>query len=268
MAKHEITSEMLHDAAFHKALIDIALEAGAEIMTVYNSDDFGVEAKDDDSPLTKADLAANAVIENGLSNLTPNLPFVSEENVSQRVGLKQEEMYWLVDPLDGTKEFIKRNGDFTVNIALVRGSEPVFGVVFAPARDLTYWGGKSVGAWKRDGSKISQISVCEMPEKPRIVASASHLNDETKKFIDKYPDAELVQAGSSIKICMLADGRADLYPRLAPTCEWDTAAADAILRGAGGMLYQLNDTPLAYSKKEILNPSFIGAGAGTKFENY
>lgn len=259
MANNEISSETLHDAAFHKALIDIALEAGAEIMAVYNSDDFGIETKDDDSPLTKADLAANTVIEKGLSGLTPNLPFVSEENVSQREGLKPEAMYWLVDPLDGTKEFIKRRGDFTVNIALIKGSDPIFGIVFAPARDLTYWGGKGIGAWKFDGLETTEISVCEMQKKPRIVASASHLNEETKNFIDKYPSAELVQAGSSIKICMLADGRADLYPRLAPTCEWDTAAADAVLRGAGGMLFQTDGTPLAYSKSEVLNPSFIGA---------
>lgn len=248
----------LHDTAFHKALVDIALEAGAEIMAIYNSDDFGVETKDDDSPITKADLAANAVIEKGLSSLTPNLPFVSEENVLQRDSLKLGEMYWLVDPLDGTKEFIKRNGDFTVNIALIKGTNPIFGVVHSPTRNLTYWGGKDIGAWKFDGSETTEISVCKMSEKPRIVASASHLNEETKSVIDKYPGAELIQMGSSIKICMLADGQADLYPRLAPTCEWDTAAADAVLRGAGGMLYQTDDTPLAYSKSEILNPNFIG----------
>ena len=259
MTNNEINSETLHDVAFHKALVDIALEAGAEIMTVYNSDDFCIETKDDDSPLTKADLAANAVIEKGLSDLTPKLPFVSEENLSQREGLKPGGMYWLVDPLDGTKEFIKRRGDFTVNIALIKGSDPIFGVVFAPAQGLIYWGGKDIGAWKFDGSVTTEISVCEMQIKPRIVASASHLNEDTKNFIDKYPSAELVHAGSSIKICMLADGRADLYPRLAPTCEWDTAAADAVLRGAGGMLFQIDGAPLIYSKSDVLNPSFIGA---------
>lgn len=267
MTNHEISAEMLHDTAFHKKLVDIAVAAGAEIMNIYNSDDFGIETKDDDSPLTKADLAANAVIENGLSNLTPNLPFVSEENVSQREGLKPGEMYWLVDPLDGTKEFIKRNGDFTVNIALIKGSNPIFGVVFAPARDLTYWGGEGIGSWKFDGSETTAISVSKMPEKPRIVASASHLNEETKNFIDQYPSAEIVQAGSSIKICMIADGRADLYPRLAPTCEWDTAAADAVLRGAGGMLFQTNGSPLAYGKDNILNPSFIGAYKNFQISN-
>lgn len=259
MVNQDICLETLNDTAFHKALVDIALEAGAEIMGVYNSGDFGIETKEDDSPLTKADLAANAVIEKGLSNLTPNLPFVSEENVSQRDSLKSDEMYWLVDPLDGTKEFIKRRGDFTVNIALIKGTAPIFGVVFAPAHELIYWGGKDIGAWKSNGSEITKISVCKMHERPRIVASASHLNEETQDFIEKYRNAELMQVGSSIKICMLADGRADLYPRLAPTCEWDTAAADAVLRGAGGMLFQTNGMPLAYSKAEVLNPSFIGA---------
>lgn len=266
MPHHNITSQTLSDTVFHKALVEIAMAAGDEIMAVYNSDDFGIEIKEDDSPLTKADLAANAVIAIGLSDLTPNLPFVSEENVTQRDGLKPGELYWLVDPLDGTKEFIKRNGDFTVNIALIMGSEPIFGVVFAPVKNLTYWGGKDIGAWRFDGSETTQISVKTMGDNPRIVASVNHLNDATKQFHNRYPSAEIVQVGSSIKICMIADGQADLYPRLSPTCEWDTAAADAILRGAGGMLFQTDGTPLVYSKDDVLNPSFIGAAKSYSWE--
>lgn len=258
-----INQNTLKDEAFQKSLVNIAVAAGAKIMEIYASDDFGIETKDDQSPVTLADLAANAVIEEELAKLTPNTPLISEENVSQRDNIKAGEIYWLIDPLDGTKEFIKRNGDFTVNIALIQNGAPVFGVVYAPARDLTYWGGPGfegtrIGAWKNDGTKTAKITTSEMGGKARIVASASHLNDETQAFIDRYPGAEIVQAGSSIKICMIADGRADLYPRLAPTCEWDTGAADAVLRGAGGMLFQTDGSPLIYGKEDILNPSFIG----------
>lgn len=259
MSYQTIDHDTLCNEDFQKALIKIAEDAGAKIMEIYALDDFGIETKDDESPVTLADLAANAVIEAGLAKLTPITPLISEENVSQRESIKQGEMYWLIDPLDGTKEFIKRNGDFTVNIALIHQGVPIFGIVFAPVRELTYWGGVDIGAWKYDGVETRKISVCEMGEVPRIVASASHLNDETKAFVEKYPNAELVQAGSSIKICMIADGRADLYPRLAPTCEWDTGAADAVLRGAGGMLFQMDGTPLMYGKVEILNPYFVGA---------
>jgi 3'(2'), 5'-bisphosphate nucleotidase len=260
MPYHKIDDDVLKDPVFHKSLIAIAKDAGEKIMEIYNSHDFGIEIKDDDSPLTKADSAANQIIENGIAKLTPSIAIISEENISQLEKINPSDMYWLIDPLDGTKEFIKRNGGFTVNIALIHNGSPVFGVVYAPASGLIYWGGALIGAWKNDGKIREEISVCKTGSKVRIVASASHLNDETKDFIEKYANAELVQVGSSIKICMIADGRADLYPRLAPTCEWDTAAADAVLRGAGGMLFQTCGTPLQYGKKEILNPSFIGRG--------
>lgn len=248
----------LQDTAFHDAVIKIAHDAGAKIMEIYAKDDFGIETKGDQSPVTLADLTANAVIEEELAKLAPEIPLISEENVSQQDSISAGETYWLIDPLDGTKEFIKRKGDFTVNIALIEKGKPIFGVVYAPARALTYWGGLNTGAWMNNGEKTTEIKVAEMGKKARIVASANHLNEETQNFIDQYPGAELVQAGSSIKICMIADGRADLYPRLAPTSEWDTGAADAILRGAGGMLYQTNREPLLYGKEDILNPYFIG----------
>ena len=265
MSSYDVTkASTLEDTAFHDALIKIAHDAGAKIMEIYAKDDFGIETKDDQSPVTLADLAANAVIEEKLAKISPETPLISEENVSQRDSISADETYWLIDPLDGTKEFIKRKGDFTVNIALIHDGIPIFGVVYAPAHDLTYWGGpgiggNEIGAWKDDGSQIVQVTVVEMREKIHIVASESHLNVETQEFIDRYPDAEIVQAGSSIKICMVADGRADLYPRLSPTCEWDTAAADAVLRGAGGMLYQTNGQPLLYGKLDVLNPYFIAA---------
>lgn len=258
-----IDSKILHDQAFHTAVLDIAHDAGAKIMEIYATDDFGIETKEDNSPVTQADLAANAVIEQSLQKLTPKTPLISEENLNQLNLVDQKDLYWLIDPLDGTKEFIKRRGDFTVNIALVFKGVPIFGVVYAPARNLTYWGGpgmssENIGAWKHDGVTKCSIAVSKMVETVRIVASASHLNNDTQAFIDQYPNADIVQAGSSIKICMIAEGSADLYPRLAPTSEWDTAAADAILRGAGGMLFQLDGKPLIYGKDDILNPHFIG----------
>lgn len=266
MSSYDLTkASTLKNIAFHDALIKIAHDAGVKIMEIYAQDDFGLETKNDQSPVTLADLAANAVIEEELAKLAPETPLISEENVSQRDNISADEAYWLIDPLDGTKEFIKRNGDFTVNIALIEKGKPIFGVVYAPARALTYWGGLNIGAWMNDGDKTIDIKVADMGEKARIVASASHLNEETQNFIDQYPGAELVQAGSSIKICMIADGRADLYPRLAPTSEWDTGAADAILRGAGGKLLQTNGEPLLYGKEDILNPHFIGCGKSTSF---
>lgn len=267
--KH-LDNNTLADFAFQQALLTVAYDAGAKIMEIYSKDDLGIQTKQDDSPVTLADMAANSVIEEQLLKLTPHIPLISEENLSQRDIIGPNDLYWLIDPLDGTKEFIKRKGDFTVNIALISAQVPVFGVVHAPARNLTYWGGvgfegEGLGAWKSDGGADSKISVSEMSDKPRIVASASHLNEDTQAFIDRYPGADLVQAGSSIKICMIAEGAADLYPRLAPTSEWDTAAADAVLRSAGGMLFQLDGTPLVYGKDDILNPHFIG---GTLFPKH
>lgn len=254
---------VLQSQNFQKALLDIAHDAGAKIMDIYARDDFGIETKSDNSPVTLADLAANAVIERDLQKLTPSIPWISEENLSQSDSIGRGDLYWLIDPLDGTKEFIKRRRDFTVNIALIFDGVPIFGVVYAPARNLSYWGGpglnnKRIGAWKNDGTMKRPITVSKIGETVRIVASASHLNKDTQAFIDQYPGAELIQAGSSIKICMIAEGSADIYPRLAPTSEWDTAAADAILRGSGGMLFQLDGKPLTYGKNDILNPHFIG----------
>lgn len=265
-----LNNSILQDPAFQKALVSISHEAGAQIMEIYTKDNLGIEIKSDNSPVTLADLAANAVIEKRLNELTPTIPLISEENLSQRAQIGKDDLYWLIDPLDGTKEFIKRRRDFTVNIALIFKGVPIFGVVYAPARHLTYWGGVGFdnelhGAWKNDDETDQPIAVSKMGATARIVASASHLNQDTQNFIDQYPGAQLVQAGSSIKICMIAEGAADLYPRMAPTSEWDTAAGDAVLRGAGGMIYQLDGNPLIYGKEDILNPYFICANLDYKF---
>lgn len=221
-----------------------------------------VALKADDSPLTLADLAAHNVIAARLKNLTPDIPMVSEEDAASMVHRQANGMFWLVDPLDGTKEFIARNGEFTVNIALVEDGEVVFGVVVAPALGLVYWGGRNIGAFRvQGGASEEAIRVAEpVADKPsRVVASKSHLNEQTAQFIERLGRHELVQAGSSLKFCRIAEGAADIYPRLGPTCEWDTAAAQAIVEAAGGHVTTLDGAPLQYGKPEVLNPHFIAS---------
>lgn len=243
-------------------VLALAREAGHAIMEIYaQAQPAPVERKADDSPLTQADLAAHHILVDGLRALGPGLPVVSEEDdaLSHRARPTQ---FWLIDPLDGTKEFLARNGEFTVNIALVNGGRPVFGIVFAPALKVTYWGGNEVGAWRESGGRREAIHVAAAPapDAPvRVVASKSHLNDATRDFIDRLGMHELVQAGSSLKFCRVAEGVADLYPRLAPTCEWDTAAAQAVLEAAGGHVFQPDGSALRYGKDEVLNPSFIAS---------
>lgn len=251
--------DILRQAAFQASLLELAQSAGKAILAVRHAADFSVDLKADNSPVTAADLAANAVIEAGLPLLFQDIAIVSEETCD--LSKRAPDTFWLVDPLDGTKEFIAGNGDFTVNIALIERGEPIYGVVDAPAKGVSYWGGPGIGAWRQIGETRSAIGMSE-PMKPiRVVASASHLNAETKTFIEALGDHVLVQAGSSIKICMLADGSADIYPRMGPTSEWDTAAADAVLRGAGGGLFQLDGRPVLYGKREVLNPHFVARRA-------
>ena len=167
--------------------------------------------------------------------------------------------FWLIDPLDGTKEFISRNGEFTVNIALIEAGRTVLGVVYAPAMDALYWGGAGLGAFRCIGGQTVAIKVAASTPGAalRVVASKSHLNEATRSFIDRFGEVSLVQAGSSLKFCRVAEGEADIYPRLGPTCEWDTAAAQAVLEGAGGVVVDLEGAPLLYGKPDVLNPSFI-----------
>ena len=237
----------------------IALEAGEAIMQIYTRD-FEVEFKDDKSPLTEADTTSNEIICKALEKLYPSIPMLSEENKEVAYeDRKNWDYYWCIDPIDGTKEFIKKNDEFTVNIALIHKDTPVLGVVYAPAIDDLYIAKKGLGAFK-NGQKLP-LAVNENPEeKLSVVASKSHLSEETQSFIDSLETKEIEQVskGSSLKLCMVAEGVADIYPRLAPTMEWDTAAADAIVREAGKMTYQFeNKECLVYNKVNLLNPWFI-----------
>ena len=254
-------------------LLSISRLAGEEILNVYNSDDFGVEHKKDDSPLTKADKAAHTKIMEYLS--VTGIPTLSEEGADiSYEERKQWSSYWLVDPLDGTKEFIKRNGEFTVNIALIENGLPVFGVIFSPILDKMYYGGTALGYSKvvtnngndellMANSKTESLEALLTKDTVAVVASRTHRNKETEDFIGSLKNNEIVSMGSSLKFMMLAEGKADVYPRFAPTMEWDTGAADAILLSIGYNVCQVNSEnkvstiPLEYNKKNLLNPSFI-----------
>lgn len=242
-----------------EGLKQLMRETDAAIMQVYNSDDFGTDIKGDASPVTQADLAAHHVIIDKLANLTPDIPVVSEEDADSLAIPKSHSTYWLIDPLDGTKEFIKRNGEFTCNVALIENNRPTLGFVTVPAVGELYVGGEGISSIRLNAKNESQtIKHSYKAGVTRIVASKSHLNKETEAFINAQEgEVELVQAGSSLKFLKIATGEADLYPRLAPTCEWDTAAAQAVLEGAGGQVTQHDGAPMIYGKEKILNPFFI-----------
>jgi len=235
----------------------IAKEAGDTIMEIYNRD-FSVAYKDDQSPLTEADVASHEVIMKGLEKY--GIPVLSEEG--KRIAYEERkswEYYWCIDPIDGTKEFIKKNGEFTVNIALIYQDTPILGVVYAPALEDMYLAKKGEGAFK-NGKQLPLHSNENLSEKMFVVASKSHLSEETQAFIDALDTKEIVQVskGSSLKLCMVAEGEADIYPRLAPTMEWDTAAADAIVRESGKMTYQFeSEASVVYNKADLLNPWFV-----------
>jgi len=216
-----------------------------------------VSHKADASPVTEADLASHRVLVTHLAHLLPGCQVVSEEDPASLVYRESAGRFWLIDPLDGTKEFIARNGDFTANIALIEEGRSTLGVVYAPAIDAL--GGAGLGAFRCKGDQTVAINVTPATEGRacRVVASKSHLNEATQAMIDRLGDVILVQAGSSLKFRRVAEGEADIYPRLAPTCEWDTAAAQAVLEGAGGAVVDLHGQPLLYGKPDVLNPSFI-----------
>ena len=241
----------------------IARAAGDAIMSVY-ARDFSVELKDDRSPVTEADRAADAIICSGLARLRPVMPVLSEESALTSWEQRREwSRYWLVDPLDGTKEFVRKNGEFTVNIALVEDHRAVLGVVLAPALNLEFWGICGRGAWRRDGGGAPvPAGVSPTHTAPlRVMGSRSHPRPGFSAFLARLGPYELTPMGSSLKICMVADGRADIYPRLGPTSEWDTAAAQAILESAGGGMIDLAGQPLRYNTKEhLLNPHFLAVG--------
>jgi len=242
-------------------VIKVADEASQRVLHIYQSD-FKINYKDDSSPITAADIASHEIIEKGLRRISRDIPVLSEEGAD----IPWEERrhwrrFWLVDPIDGTKEFTQRTGEFTVNIALIEDGEPVLGVVTVPALKEAYWGVKGEGAHRRDRSGLVQpIRVVESRQAVRVLASKNHLNDETRSFIEKLGEHEFLQAGSSLKFCRIAEGRADIYPRLGPTSEWDTAAAHAVLVAAGGKVETLNGKPLRYGKENLQNPHFIAKG--------
>jgi 3'(2'), 5'-bisphosphate nucleotidase len=243
----------------------IARQAGAAILEVYNQEDFGVLIKKDKSPLTKADKAANDVICDGLEKLVEQYPIISEENRDVPYETRRHYTeFWLVDPLDGTKEFIKRNGEFTVNIALISDGRPVFGVVFTPVTNTMYVAAKGSGAFVETDTGMSKLEAATFSMKDsglNVVCSRSHLNDETKAFIDKLTLPDTVSKGSSLKFLILADGEAHLYPRIAPTMEWDTGAAQCVLEEAGGKVVEYETgQPLMYNKEVLLNPHFLATG--------
>lgn len=242
-------------------VIKVADEASDKVLKIYHSD-FTVDYKDDKSPVTAADLASHDILVRGLRAISRDIPVMSEEGAAVPWEERRHwHRFWLVDPVDGTKDFTQRTGEFTVNIALIENGEPVMGVVTAPALSEAFWGVKGEGAYKRDRTgRVSRIRVAEPKEIKRVVASKNHLNSETRAFIEQLGPHELVQAGSSLKFCRIAEGHADIYPRLGPTNEWDTAAAHGVLAAAGGKVETLDGQPLRYGKENMLNPHFVAAG--------
>lgn len=245
---------------------EIAVQAGAEILEIYGTE-FSVETKGDESPLTEADRKANFVIVKALTESFPEIPIISEETkvvpYSER---KDWKTFWLVDPLDGTKEFIKRNGEFTVNIALINERTPVAGVVYQPVGSKLFWAKSGEGAWKsvENGPPVRLEGGPRYSEKQKIVvvASRSHLTDEVQQFVDDLrcegKEVEFFSSGSSLKLCLVAEGTADVYPRLGPTMEWDTGAAHAIALEAGRkVLAHPSGEPLHYNKEDFRNPWFV-----------
>ncbi len=245
-------------------VLRLADAAGVAILEVYAAD-HGVEYKADESPLTRADRAAHAILCAGLRELTPEIPVLSEEDDAAHAPAVRRSWtdYWLIDPLDGTREFISRNGEFTVNIALIRGHRPVLGVVAAPVLGTVYYGAEGMGAFMaRAGEPARPIQVRQPAAIPLvIVGSRSHRGDSLDSVLARVGPHELRPMGSSLKFCLVADGIADLYPRLGPTSEWDTAAAQAVVEAAGGAVTTLDGHPLRYNERDtLLNPHFLVCG--------
>jgi 3'(2'), 5'-bisphosphate nucleotidase len=238
----------------------IALNAGKKIIEIYNTGDMQTEYKSDQSPLTAADIASHHTIITGLQQLNSEIPVLSEEStVISYKARKHWQQFWLVDPLDGTKEFLKRNGEFTVNIALIQNGIPVLGVVHAPASGLSYFAAQGIGAYKQQKNN-SPLAIHAEPYQPntpcKIVASRSH-GDTRQEQLLNYLGGVSLDMGSSLKLCMVAEGSAHLYPRLGPTMEWDTAAAHCIVTVAGGIVCDMNGISLHYNKPDLHNTPFI-----------
>ena len=255
----------------NKLLLDVcnvSIEAGKEILNFYNND-IEVTHKEDLSPLTKADLASNKIILESLTKLNSNIPILSEESLVDWSIRKNWKKYWLVDPLDGTKEFIKKNGEFTVNIALIEDNNPILGVIYVPAKSLLYLAEKNKGSFKTNTKNklenfegIQKILVSSQMNRARVIGSRSHSNATFDNWVkEKFPNADIVQAGSSLKFCLIAEGEADIYPRFGPTSEWDIAAGHMIVNEAGGKIRTFQNDSIKYNTKEnIINPEFYAIG--------
>ena len=247
--------------------IEIARTAGSAILTVYNGE-YSIEHKDDKSPLTDADMAAHNIIVKQLSALTPDIPVLSEESAKLPFEVRQAwDTYWLVDPLDGTREFIKRNGEFTVNIALIQNHKSIIGVIHVPVLDVDYFAWKDGGSFKIEKrGKPQSIQVRKHAGKKLVVAgSRSHGSELMQAYMKNLGDSDLLSMGSSLKFCLVAEGRADLYPRLGLTSEWDTAAAHCIVEQAGGYVTKTDMSPLDYNTKDsLLNPFFFVFGDSSR----
>ncbi|MFP3938011.1 MAG: 3'(2'),5'-bisphosphate nucleotidase CysQ [Phycisphaerae bacterium] len=225
---------------------EVARAAGAAILEI-TSERMKTRDKDDGSPVTEADLASNRAMQQGLEAIEPRLPIVSEESDPEAAAAERPEVFWLVDPLDGTKEFVAGIPEYTVNIALVRGGDPLMGVVYIPAAEVMYTGIRGLGAWKATGDGDSEaISASDADRPVRAVVSRSHLDDKTREFLDSLGITDRIPHGSSLKMCAVADGSADIYPRFGPTCLWDTAAGAAVARAAGCKVTDLDGNDLSY----------------------
>ncbi len=253
-------------------VLAIARQAGDHIMSIYNSD-FSVITKNDDSPVTEADMKAHAAIDDGLEELAPEYPVLSEESTAIPFDDRRRwERYWLVDPLDGTREFIKRTGEFTVNIALIDGHQPILGVIYAPVLSCFYYAAKGLGAFKQE--KNDPAKIIHVKKKCRrkliITGGRSQRDDSLNTLLNNVGEHEIIEMGSSLKSCLIAEGTADLYPRLGPTSEWDTAAAQCIVEEAGGFITDTHMQSLPYNTKEsLLNPQFFVFGDNSvNWSNY
>ena len=245
-------------------IVDIALEAGNAIMEIYNSDNFYVEIKSDNSPLTRADKTSHEIIKEKLLSFYPDIPVLSEEGKEIPYDERKNwKLFWLVDPLDGTKEFIKENGEFTVNIALIENNEPIMGIIYAPAFNEStnnsmvfsgtlYYGEKETGSFKSIGGEITKLPCYDNDESIKAVRSRSHASTEEEKIFMQHNISETISIGSSLKFCMVAEGRAQIYYRFGPTNEWDVAAGYAIAKYAGA-----NVEGLSFNKQNLINSSFI-----------
>lgn len=249
---------------YFDSVIPISIAAGLAIMKIYSQDEISVQDKSDGSPLTLADTTSHTVIEGRLQKEFPDLPVYSEE--SKAVSYEERkgwERYFLIDPLDGTKEFVNRNGEFTVNIALIEHGRPVLGVVFAPVLDVVWYAAVGEGAFKSTAGGSPERIFCDLlslKRRVRIVGSRSHGSTALVHYTELFSDFDVLPMGSSLKICRIADGGADIYPRFGLTSEWDIAAAQCVLQEAGGGVYQFSGKEIEYNKENILNPFFVALG--------